>query len=162
MEQLAETLKKASSFDELFRAVKRVVKRRLGIRRAGLGLILADLPMAVAGFTALGSNSIVLNRRLLASIHAVAGTREELNSFVFIVLLHEYLHTLGYGEETTRMLVKKIIHQELGPGHVASKLADKSLYEIYPQIRFVKPASANPEEVVIVKDFDTESMSYIS
>ena len=161
MKTLHEVLAGATSFDEIFRAVKRVVERRLGLRRAGLGLILADLPMHVAGFTAVGTNAIVLNRQLLSSIHVVSGSREELNSFVFVVLLHEYLHTLGYGEEETRRMVRELTEKELGPEHIASKLAAKSPYEIYPGMRAVKPAGLG-DEVIIVKDFDTDSATYIT
>lgn len=162
MKTLPEVIREADSFDELFKMVKKVVERSLGLRRAGLGLILADLPMNIAGFTAVGSNSIVLNRRLLASIKTVTDSKEELNSFVFIVLLHEYLHTLGYGEDTTRRLVRDIVERELGPEHLATKLAKKSPYEIYPEIMNVKPPSGSSDEVIIVKDFDTDSVTYIS
>lgn len=160
MKHLHEILAETTSFDEIFRAVKRVVERRLGLHRAGLGLILADLPMHVAGFTAIGTNAIVLNKQLLSSIQAVTKSKEELNSFVFVVLLHEYLHTLGYGEEETRRMVRELAEKELGPNHIASKLAAKSPYEIYPEMRAVKPTSLR-NEIIIVKDFDTDSVTYI-
>ena len=161
MKPIHEVLKKASSFDEIFRAVKELVERRLGLHRAGLGLILADLPMQIAGFTAVGTNSIVLNRSLLSTISAVVSSREEINSFVFVVLLHEYLHTLGYGEGETRQIVKELVEKELGPEHIATKLASKSPYEIYPEIGSFRPLSRD-EEIIIVKDFDTDSVTYIT
>ena len=160
MDSLEKVLDNAVSFDELFRAVKRVVEKRLGLRRAGLGLVLADLPPQIAGFTALGSNSIVLNRALLNAMKGAVSSRRELNSYVFIVLLHEYLHTLGLDEEETRRRVVEIVSEELGEEHVAFKMAVRSPYELYPSIlaglRVV--AEKEPE---IVKEFDSENTSYI-
>ena len=161
MENLARVLETAKGFDELFKVVKKLVEKRLGLRRAGLGLILADLPPQIAGFTAIGSNSIVLNRALLNAIRGVVSSKTELNSYVFIVLLHEYLHTLGFDEKETRRKVYDIVSKELGEEHIASKMAIRSPYDLYPEIinglRVV--VEREPE---IVKEFDSENTSYIS
>jgi len=162
MESLRETLRKAASFDELFKAVKSLVEKRLGIRRAGLGLVLADLPLHIAGFTAIGTNSIVLNKQIIEAIKAISTTKEEFNSYVFTVLLHEYLHTLGFDEQSTRAKVKELVEQELGREHIASKLASKSPYELYPILDYLRASvKRGDDEVIIVKDFDTDSITYI-
>jgi hypothetical protein len=44
MDWAREELEKAGSFKDVFRLVKRVVEAKLGLRRAGLMLVLADAP----------------------------------------------------------------------------------------------------------------------
>ena len=57
-------------------------------------LLLGNLPVRVGAFHPLGTNEIVLNRRLFED-----KTNPKWNSQVFAILLHEYLHTLGYTDE---------------------------------------------------------------
>ena len=47
------------------------------------------------------------------------------NAFVYILLLHEYLHALGRPSEAqVRPLVHKIYRQSFGEDHIATKLAE--------------------------------------
>jgi hypothetical protein len=68
-------------------------------RRGGLMLYLANLPPQIGALHQVGSNSIVLNRLVLKAIESLAKSRRELNSFIYTILLHEYLHSLGYIDE---------------------------------------------------------------
>ncbi|GBC69585.1 hypothetical protein HRbin01_01287 [archaeon HR01] len=153
-------LDEAKTFDDVYRLVKQAVQEKLGLRRAGMGLILADLPNNLAAFHEIGSNSIVLNKILLNAVSALSKSKRELNSYVFVVLLHEYLHTLGIDEYATRELVKDIVSSFFPAEHIAVKLAATSLYDVYPQLRNI-PAPARNSEPELVKDFDTDSTSYI-
>jgi len=150
----------ARGFDDVYRIVKQAVQERLGLRRAGMGLVLAELPNNLAAFHELGTNSIVINRILLNAVAAVAKSRRELNSYVFVVLLHEYLHTLGIDEERTRELVRDIVSSIFPQDHIAVKMATTSVYEMYPELKNIPylPRGGEPE---LVKDFDTDSATYI-
>ena len=160
VKNLDSQLREAGTFDEVFKLVKRVVERRLGLHRAGLGLILADLPPHIAAYTAIGSNAIVLNKLILNALASLVRERIELNSYVFVVLLHEYLHTFGLDEQQTRQQVKHLVQLELGEEHIASKIASTSLFELYPELKAIQPIPTE-REAIIVKDFDSDSVSYI-
>jgi len=68
MQTLAEQLDSSENFGDVFEIVKRSVKDQLGKERAGLMLVLADLPMHLGAFHGVGTNSIVMNRALLDRI----------------------------------------------------------------------------------------------
>ena len=91
----AERLDKCENFQEVFSLVKRSVKDTLGRERAGLMLYLADLPLGLGAYYEVGSNGIVMNRALLEQVKRTADSKREINSFVYSILLHEYIHTLG-------------------------------------------------------------------
>jgi len=159
-EHYVKSLDEARTFDEVFRLVKRVVEEQVGMHRAGLGLVLVDLPNQLAAFHEIGSNAIVLNRSLLSAVTSLAKSRRELNSFVFVVLLHEYLHTLGFDEIQARETVKELVKSIFTDDHVAVRIAKTSIYEVYPELRTIPNTRVNPKPEV-VKDFDTESTTYI-
>ncbi|MFH1180145.1 MAG: hypothetical protein V1710_07280, partial [Candidatus Bathyarchaeota archaeon] len=74
----------AQSYGDIFTLVKRAVKRSLGLHRVGLMLFLGNLPIRVGAFHPLGTNDIVINRRLLGSISSL-----KQKSNVFAILVHE-------------------------------------------------------------------------
>ncbi|GBC75614.1 hypothetical protein HRbin06_00933 [archaeon HR06] len=157
---LAERLSKANSFDEVFELVKRSVEISIGRHRAGLTLILGDLPNFIGAYHILGSNLIVLNKNLLNLVKRKAKSKEEINSYIFTILMHEYLHSLGYtNEEGVRSLVYNICNEYLGKDHLATKIAKDPLSILYPEILNLPSGLSGDFEVV--KDFDKDSMSYI-
>ena len=89
---LTTDLDTAKSYGDIFALVKKAVKLSLSQHRMGLMLYLGNLPMRVGAFHPLGTNDIVLNRRLL---DASSKTKPQWKAYVFSILLHEYLHTLG-------------------------------------------------------------------
>jgi hypothetical protein len=91
---LLQELDKARSYGDVFTLVKRTVRKSVGQHRVGLMLLLGNLPLRVGAFHPMGTNEIVLNRRLFENTSA-PNWREQ----VFAILLHEYLHTLGYEDE---------------------------------------------------------------
>ncbi len=58
-------LASAEGFDEVFELVKKAVDQVLGIHRAGLSLVLGDIPNQVGAYHEMGSNAIVMNRNLV-------------------------------------------------------------------------------------------------
>jgi hypothetical protein len=73
-------------------------------------LLLGNLPMNVGAFHPMGTNEIVLNRRLFKS---KTGMSER--SHVFAILLHEYLHTLGIEDESqVRRLTYRVCLDNFG------------------------------------------------
>ena len=108
-------LESAKSYGDIFALVKKAVKRSLGQHRVGLMLYLVNLPMKVGAFHPMGTNDIVLNRRLL---EAAAKTEPKWKAYVFSILLHEYLHSLGYADERqVRGLTYRISLDNFGRDH---------------------------------------------
>lgn len=93
---------------DIFELVKQAVKKFLGQHRSGLMLGMANLGMRrgsfVGAFHPLGSNIIVMNRAPF-DVALRATDKKVLNAYCFHLLLHEYLHALGYvSEEEVRIL----------------------------------------------------------
>lgn len=160
-EEFRRKLGEAASFGEIFELVKKAVEKTLGLRRAGLELVLMDLPNNVGAMHEVGSNMIIMNEALLEAFLQVARSRVEVNSYVFVILLHEYLHSLGYvDEEEVRLLVRRIVSEVLGEDHVTYHLASNSLFELYPELQMIGPGRIG-RDTKIIRDFDRESTQYI-
>jgi hypothetical protein len=107
---LMAVLEKARDYGDIFSLVKKVVKRSLSLHRVGLMLYLGNLPLSVGAFHPLGTNDLVLNRRLLKSKTGLGH-----KSHVFAILLHEYLHSLGFTDERqVRRLTYKLCLDNFG------------------------------------------------
>jgi hypothetical protein len=145
----------AQSYGDIFTLVKRAVKRSLGLHRVGLMLFLGNLPIRVGAFHPLGTNDIVINRRLLGSISSL-----KQKSNVFAILVHEYLHTFGYTDERrVRRLTYRICQESFGKSHPAveaaltgpwAELSDEDFEEIEPELN-----------LEMVKDFERIEGGYI-
>ncbi len=160
MEDFIEQINQANNFNDIFRIVKNVVQAKLGERRAGLSLILIELPSYVGAFHQIGSNSIVMNKTILNAMASLTKSKTEFNSYVFNILLHEYLHSLGHTrEEEVRFLVKEITEFAFGPNHIATKMATEPLFKLYPELNYL--SFKRIKEPEIVKDFDIDSATYI-
>lgn len=164
----------ARDYTSLFRLVKRLVERRLRKSRAGIMLGLAPLGLSQQGFLGgyfvLGSNAIVLNRDVLDHVRLKEPASH--NAYAFHVLLHEYLHTLGYlGEDEVRPLAHVISEETLGPEHPATLIAAAMLPGaeggrgpvlfrnlVYPEYGWLPPRRVPME---IVKGFDPDATPYI-
>lgn len=155
-------LEEAESFGEIFRVVKSAVQEVLKTRRAGLELILADLPSEIGAVHQPGSNAIVVNRKYLQILLKSSKTRVEVNSHVFFILLHEYLHSLGVlDEDETRTLSLKVIKETLGEDHPAYRIAIKDLSELRSLLEKEHDLGSD-EDVEIIRDFDTDNTQYIA
>jgi hypothetical protein len=153
-------IQSASNYDELFEMVKRVVEKEIGRHRAGLALVLADMPNTIGAFHPVGSNSIVLNKALVRAMRSVVGG-SHVNSFIFMVLMHEYLHSLGFLDEAdVRRLCRNICTAALGADHESVSMSGGNWLQAHPEL-FELPRSSEPRNFERIDRFDSSSMRYI-
>lgn len=163
-ELTGETAKlgEASSYDEIFSIVKAHVEGVMGLHRAGLTLGLSSLPPGVGAYHVVGSNMIVLNRDLLDRVRR-SEPPEIVSSFLYMLLLHEYLHSLGVIDEArVRKTSDEVATQMLGSGHPASVLIRTPLTELFPYLDSLHEAERPEGGVEVVRNFDSRSYSFIS
>lgn len=158
-------LERASTLPEVFDVVKEVVRRHLKVERAGLMLGLSNLGgspnQLVGGFFQVAGNMIVLNT---LPLHRLDQTRPELRKpYEFHVLLHEYIHSVGYlTERETRPLVLEISEAQFGRDHPVTDLArgwEKYLPDMVYPVYGYEPEGGF--EVEVVRGFDPGASSYI-
>jgi hypothetical protein len=168
--KLQAQLETSENFGDIFEIVKKSVKQQMGMERAGLMLVLADLPMHLGAFHGVGSNQIVMNRALLDRIVAAGHPRIRVNAFVYSILLHEYLHSLGVIDEAeVRRLVNEISLKTFGPNHPAAEIAARGPWSLIREHGFVDTGVAQGPEVdmkqrrvELITDFDRSDRNYIS
>ncbi len=162
MNTIAEGLDKCENFVDVFELVKKTAERSLGQRRAGLMLYLARLPRHIGAFHTMGTNGIVMNRNTLDIVTHGARSLREINSYVYSILLHEYLHSLGYVEESdVRKLVYDVSLDAFGPEHPATQIASKGPSAVFPDIVLNESPTQNPE-IEVIPDLEGSSHRYIS
>ena len=159
-ELLAKRIDSARNYDELFEIVKRIVETQIGRHRAGLSLILQDMPNVVGAYYPVGTNTIVVNRALIQAMRDLVMEHSEVNSFVFMVLMHEYLHSLGFLDELeVRKKCQRICANALGESHLTVTLATSNWLQIHPELGFVGKRFSQSFEAV--EKFDSSSTSYL-
>ena len=152
-----EMLESASGYEGIFRVVRESVYEYLGVRRSGLSLVLRDMPTNVLGYHVAGSNFIVLNRRIFKAAERM--DRRIFNSLAYVVLLHEYLHSLGFLDESiVREYVRRISEAFFGRGHPVYRFSvspynEELVREAYKYLE--------PEKWELIREFDYESRRYI-
>ena len=153
-----EKLEKSESFAEIFNLVKNAAQQTLEKRRDGLMLALQYLPENLGAYYGLGSNFIVMNKVLLEKFRD-SYSAGETKSYIFSVLLHEYLHSLGYvDEEYARALTYQVSKAVLGERHMSTKIAKHGIGAfITPSRR----AREEPEGIEVVDSFSIEHITYI-
>jgi len=156
-----DRLEHSKGYGDLFDIVKRAVKQVLGLNRSGLMLYLGELPLRIAAFHQVGSNGIVLNRRIIDVFSRSAPSVAEVNSFVFTLMLHEYLHSLGYLEERdVNHLVYRISSDIFGADHPTVRMSsDPLLSKILPTDMHMEGLSPTLE---LVKDIERSQQPYIA
>lgn len=152
-------LDRAEDYDEIFEIVKQTVEKSLSLHRAGLSLVLTDMPNLIGAYYPAFSNTIVVNRGLIEDVKKLAKNPREVSSFVYSILLHEYLHSLGFLDDAeVRSIAKKVAIDNFGEGHPSVRFAAGNWLEIYPEL-----ASRNRNFSKIyrkVEKFDTSSTPY--
>jgi hypothetical protein len=155
-------LASAESFAEVFEIVKRAVDHVLGAHRAGLTLVLGDIPNSVGAYHEMGSNAIVMNRNLMKIVWRATNSRERRNAYTFMILLHEYLHTLGFTDDgQVRDLSRRITDDYIGKGHIAAEMAVSPLDKFFPEINQYA-LFRDRGRFETVHRFDTSSTPYIA
>ena len=152
-------LDRSRDFSDIFALVKKAVKETLAEARVGLMLVLADLPPQVGAFHEVGSNAIVLNRRLLNAVVKSGKSFREISSYIFTILLHEYLHSLGHlDEREVRELSSQVTKRNLGENHPATEFIVKGLDERKIG-QFLEGDKADLPQ--IIPDIERTAQSYI-
>lgn len=147
-------------YDRIFRIVKRDVRKFTGKERAGLGLALSNLPATLGAYWQVGGNYIVMNESLVNAMMRISTSVTEFNSYVYVILTHEYLHSLGYIDEIeARRQTAKVTMAAFGTDHYAYRMSAGDIWTLYPMLKYVR--SGNGEQFRIVSSFDSSSTSYI-
>ncbi|MFY9717049.1 MAG: hypothetical protein WAK40_03845 [Thermoplasmata archaeon] len=159
--ELGERLALPADYDGVFRIVRAVVHRVLGIERPGLGLALSNLPPQLGAYWPVTGNLIVLNEGLVSAMRASSKSPLEVNSFVYVILAHEYLHSLGYLDEgAVRRVTARVTHAAFGADHLATRMAEGDLWQMYPFL--AQAPRGDGRRLRIVPGFDRAStQSYI-
>jgi hypothetical protein len=156
-------LQSADDLPDIFEVVKLAVRETTGKERAGLMLGLANLGGGPQGFVGafypVATNIIVMNSLPLKRIKETDPALYK--PYVFHILLHEYLHTLGIIDEAaTRQRAYEISVKLFGKEHPVSQFA-ADLSRFVPKL--VYPVYGwQPEQdytLELVKGFDRSSTS---
>ncbi|MFH1322732.1 MAG: hypothetical protein ABIH80_02720 [Methanobacteriota archaeon] len=155
----------AKTLADIFEVVKAAVWESRRKSRGGLMLGLANLGNHLQGFFGafypVGSNVIVMNN---IPLERIKETRPEIyKPYIFHVLLHEYLHTLGYLDESgVRKMVLEITIDVFGKEHLATGIAADTQHFfhnlVYPGVAW-QPDDMRME---LVPGFDRGSAGYIA
>jgi hypothetical protein len=153
-ERFRRRLEDAKTYGEVWDIVKGSVEFSLHRRRGGMMLFLDDLPIQLGAYHPLGTNNIVLNRRLVQIVEASIKSKRVINALIYNLLLHEYLHALGkYSEMDVRGMVYAIALECFGEDYVATDIAKKTPWTLLKGIP-LEAANAPKGVMEIVKDFE--------
>ncbi len=124
--------------------------------------MLGDIPNSVGAYHEMGSNAIVMNRNLLRIVEKLAKTSARKNSYVFMILLHEYLHSLGYTDDRqVRLLSRRITNEFLGGKHMAAEMAVRPLDQFFPDLPKYS-VFRDKGQFETIRRFDSSSTTYIA
>lgn len=147
-------LDNAKNYGEVWNIVRDTVEFSLGKRRGGMMLFLDDLPFQLGAYHLVGTNNIVLNRRLVEIVEASIKNRSVVNALIYNLLLHEYLHALGaFSEVRVRRLVYEIARKCFGEKHIATVVAEKTPWALLKGIP-IEHVNVRKRVMEIVKDFE--------
>ena len=156
------------SLIDSFELVKKVVRKSEGRSRAGLMLGLQELGSSLNGFIGayypVSSNIIVVNKTPLRRI--IETDLQLLKPYCFHVLLHEYIHSLGFlDEDVTRQKTYKISKENFGEDHAITKLSI-DIKQFFPNLVYPiygwMPSKESPK-IKLIKGFDwSNTNNYIT
>ncbi len=154
-------LNECNNFGDIFELVREIIYKALKIRRAGLSLYLQDLNKYVLAYHIMGSNALVINRAVLEAIYSLNKEKEYTNSYIFVVLAHEYLHSLGiYDERLLEGIQYKICKEFFGEEHPTTQMIGKGIFNVFPELANVR-IKVKRRGYEVVRDFDRSSTTYI-
>lgn len=147
-------------FNQAFELVKSAVEDKFNMHRAGLSLVLQGLPTKLGAYHVLGSNLIIVNKRILGIIKTHKSV-EEYNSYLFMVLTHEYLHSLGVIDEIqVRKMTYALLVSLVGEQHIATKMARHQPWDLFPELSLFNDNSFE-QKFELIKNFDRTTQYYI-
>jgi hypothetical protein len=158
-----QELESAKDLADIFELVKITVRKSIGQERAGLMLGLANLGGGPEGFVGafypVATNIIVMNSLPLERIKETDPALYK--PYVFHILLHEYLHTLGIIDEAAaRQKAYQISEATFGRDHPVTQLA-ADLSRFIPKLVYPVYGWRPPQEykLELVRGFDRGSTS---
>ncbi|MHA2053492.1 MAG: hypothetical protein ACXAB2_03795 [Candidatus Hodarchaeales archaeon] len=148
----------SQDYSQLFDLVRRIVRDLMGKSRPGILLGLEDLGIGsrgyVGGYHRVGTNEIYLNRNVL-QIMREDTPKEHFKAYLFHLLLHEYIHSVGiHNENDTRELTRRISLNIFDKKHPVSKIAIFGLNALFPYSfdeGFFNPEEHTPKNVEFVQ-----------
>ena len=153
---------------DTFEEVKEVVRQKEKRTRAGLMLGLqelgATLNVFIGAYYPVSSNIIVMNKTPLRRI--IETNPQLIKPYGFHILLHEYVHSLGFlDEEITRLKTYEISKKHFGEEHIITQLSTniKKFFPnlVYPIHGWIPLKNIPPIE--IVQGFDkSNTENYIT
>jgi hypothetical protein len=147
-------LETARNYGEVWDIVKDTVEYALHKHRGGMMLFLDDLPIQLGAYHPVGTNNIVLNRVLVQIVEAAVESKRVLNTLVYNLLVHEYLHALGeFSEVAVRNLVVEVARKCFGEDYLATQVAMKSPWSLLKGIP-LEGVKVPKRFMEIVKDFE--------
>ncbi len=157
-------LEKANDFSDIFQIVKKIVQNYLGKDQAGLLVGLSDLGVYghafLGAFYSMDANTIVINKRPLKSLKQKKPALY--NPYLFHVMLHEYIHSIGiFDEQEVRMLSYEITRKYFGKNHLATQMAldmEKFLPNLMLGTEFEAPEDMSIE---FISGIDRDNTDYI-
>ena len=152
-------------YNGLFRLVKKVVKQSTGRIRPAMLLALAYLNPNVGAFHQVGTNAMVLNKLIIDGINMISEDNEKKKAYVFVLLLHEYLHAVGFVNETdVRKLSYAISRTFFGLDHYVTQFSRSSPYSIFVGLKEaiyeIAKSSKIDTKIEFISDFDNENANY--
>ena len=144
---------------ETFEEVKKVVQYEENRSRAGLMLGLQELGTSINGFIGayfpVASNIIVMNKTPLRRI--IDTNPKFLKSYSFHILLHEYIHSLGFlNEAITKQKTYEISKNRFGENHIITQLST-NIKKFFPNLIYPNYGSipnSNTPIIEIIRGFD--------
>jgi hypothetical protein len=147
---------------DTFEEVKKVVQKNEKRSRGGLMLGLQEIGASLDGFIGayypVASNIIIVNKTPLRRI--LETNKALLKPYIFHVLLHEYIHTLGFlDEETTGKKTYEISKQQFGEHHIITELST-NIRKFFPSLVYPIhgwiPLKETPR-IELIQGFDLSS-----
>jgi len=160
----AEKLRRCESVLEIFELVKACVERILNLSRGGIMIGLQDLPNQLLSYHPIGSNIIVLNKRVISRAAYLVEDQEVLNSLLFYAILREYLRSLGIVDERlAKQYSLEICEKVFGDEHVLTFIAKNGLEVIISELDDVLADSdySVTDDILILKDTRNRDLSYV-
>ncbi len=156
------------SLIETFEEVKKAVQKNERRSRAGLMLGLQEIGASLDGFIGayypVASNIIILNKTPLRRI--LQTDKSLLKPYIFHVLLHEYIHSLGFlDEKTTGQKTYEISKNQFGEHHIITELST-NIRKFFPNLVYPVhgwiPRKEIPQ-IELVQGFDfSNTIPYIN
>jgi hypothetical protein len=147
-----------ADFNAVFKVVRAAVQHVLGRERPGLGLGLSNLPPSLGAYWQITGNLIVMNEGLVQTMREHASSPLEFNSFVYVILAHEYLHSLGYLDEAgVRRVTAHVTRSAFGAEHPATRMAEGDLWRMFPFLQYA--VGGDGRRLKVVTNFDLATTS---